>query len=98
MMNIHLNLFLFLIDFATHKILLDISEVFAVFLQSLLKQVGLRGAPLLHFIPAEDGPTLRHQSCDTSSHVIAVGMESIHSMKLKHKTEKRVVSGLVTVV
>lgn len=72
---------------ATHKILLDVGEVFAVLLQRLLEQVGLGRAPLLHFIPAEDGPTLRHQRRDGPGHVVACGVEGVHRVKLRHEAQ-----------
>lgn len=44
-----------------YKVLADVIEILAVFLQSLLEQHGLRGAPLLHLIAAEHRAPLRHQ-------------------------------------
>lgn len=69
----------------TYKVLLDVSEVFAVFLERFLEQVGFRCAPFLHFIPAEHRPTLGHQRRDGPCHVIAVLMQSVHGVKLKIK-------------
>lgn len=68
--------------FCTHKVLLDVGEVFAVLLQRLLEQVGLGGAPLLHFVPAENRPSLRHQRRDGPGHVVAGGVERVHGVKL----------------
>ena len=69
-------------QFGTHKVLLDVGEVFAILLQRFLKQVGLRGAPLLHFVPAENRSPLRHQRCDGPGHVVAHGMKRVHGVKL----------------
>lgn len=69
----------------TYKVLLDVSEVFAVFLERFLEQVGFRCAPFLHFIPAEHRPTLGYQRCDGPCHVIAILMQSVHGVKLKIK-------------
>lgn len=74
--------------FDTYKILLNICEVFAIFLQRLLKQICLRGAPLLHLVPAEDGSPLRHQRGDGPGHVVAGGMEGVHGVKLLTRGKK----------
>lgn len=66
----------------TYKVLLNVGEVFAVLLQCLLEQVGLGGAPLLHFVPAENRSPLRHQCRDGPGHVVARGVERVHGMKL----------------
>lgn len=67
----------------THKVLPDIVEVFAVFLQRLLEQVCLWWAPLLHLIPAQHGPSLRNEHAQSAGQIITVPMQGVHSMKLK---------------
>lgn len=66
-----------------YKVLTDVVEVLAVFLQSLLKQHGLRGAPLLHFIAAEHRATLGNQRGHGFGQVIAVLLQRVHSVELR---------------
>lgn len=67
----------------THKVLLDVGEVFAVLLQRLLEQVGLGRAPLLHLVPAQHGAPLRHQRRDGPGHVVAGGVQRVHGVELR---------------
>lgn len=69
-----------------YKVLADVIEVFAVFLQRLLKQHGLRGAPLLHLIAAEHRTSLRNQGGHGFGQVIVVLLQCVHSMELKAET------------
>lgn len=57
---------------SAYKVLTDVGEVFAVFLQGLLKQHGLRGAPLLHLIAAEHGTSLRDQGGHGARQVVVI--------------------------
>ena len=72
-----------------YKVLADVIEVLAVFLQSLFEQHGLRGAPLLHLIAAEHRTTLRHQGGHGFGQVIVVLLQRVHSMELRAERRER---------
>lgn len=68
--------------FKTHKVLANVIEVFAVFLQSFLEEHGFRSAPLFHLVPAQHRAPLRHQRRHGLGEVVAVLLQSVHSMEL----------------
>lgn len=67
---------------STYKVLTDVCEIFAIFLQGLFKQHGLRGAPLLHLIAAEHGTSLRDQGGHGARQVVVILLQRVHGMKL----------------
>lgn len=72
-----------------YKVLADVVEVFAIFLQSLFKQHGLWGAPLLHFVAAENWTPLRNQGGHGFGQVIVVLLQCVHGMELTAETNRR---------
>ena len=73
----------------THKILLNVSEILPILLQGLLKKAGLRGRPLLHLVPAEDGPALRHQGRDGLGDVVHTPVQRVHGVELQQERRGR---------
>lgn len=70
----------------THEVLLNVREVLPVLLQSLLEKAGLGGRPLLHLVPAEHGPALRHQRRDGLGDVVHALVQCVHGMELAGHT------------
>ena len=66
------------------EVLLDVVEVLAVLLDGLLEEAGLGAAPVLHLVPAEDGPGGRDQAGQRSRDVIAVGVQGLREIEHTH--------------
>lgn len=75
----------FLFSIGTHKVLPDVSEVLAILVERLLKQVGLGGGPLLHFVPAQHGARCRHQGRQRRLYAVAGLVESVHRVELPNR-------------
>lgn len=73
----------------THEVLLNVSEILPVLLQSLLEKAGLRGRPLFHLVPAEDGPALRHQGRDGLGDVVHTPVQRVHGVELQQERRGR---------
>lgn len=66
-----------------YKVSADVLEVLAVLLQGLLEQVGLGGAPLLHFVATQHGSAARHQRRHGGRQLVLVAVQRVHGVQLR---------------
>ena len=78
-------------QFFTHKIIPDIVEVFAIFVECLFKEIRFRCTPFLHFVATQHGTTRRHQRAHRWFNRICVLVECVHGVELEKKGTKIII-------